>query len=139
MPDPGKTTGQRRRDRREHGQERRAPVGRPPARRVREGGDDHQREPAAGHRRSAVEALEGGAASCGAHEVESGDERGARTDADDGAREQRELQPRVEQEQAIAHDGGCDRNEGDPLRAHAVGGPTGRELHGEVRDEQARS
>ena len=125
-----------RRDGSQNREERRAPVRRTPARRVREGGNHHEREPAAGHRRAAVEALERGASTTCPNEVEPGDERGARADPDHGATQQRELDAGIDEQDPVADDRSGDRDESHPLRSVPVCAAPGRQLHGEVRDEQ---
>ena len=125
-----------RRDGGENREERCAPVRRTPARRVREGRHDHEREPAARHRRAAVEALERGASATCPDEVEPGDEGGARADSDHGATEERELDAGIDEQDPVADDRGGDRDEGDALRSVPVRAAPGRQLHGEVRDEQ---
>ena len=75
--------------------------GRAPARRVGQRRHDHEREPAAGHGRAAVEALQRRPAASGAHEVEPGDERGARAEADDRPSDERELEARVDEQDGV--------------------------------------
>ena len=121
-------------ERKEHG----APVRGPPARRFGQRWNDHQREAAARHRRSAVESLRRRAAARGSDEVEPGDECGSGSDADDRAADQRELEAAVHEQQAVPEDRGRDRTERDSLRAEAIGPTPGRKLHGEMGDEQRR-
>ena len=121
---------------REERKERGAPVGRAPARRVRERRHHHQREPTTHHGRTAVEALEGRTAAGCSHEVEAGHETRTGSDPDDRSGDQRELEALVQQEDAVPGDPGDDCDERDPLRADAVGAPAGRKLRGEGRDDE---
>ena len=132
----GSPVGGERGERGEDGEHRGRPVRRPPARRVREWRHDHEREPAPGHRRAAVEALQRGAAASGAHEVEPGDESRARAEPDDGASEEGELEARVQEQDEIPEHACEHREQRDALGAEAVGSAAGRKLDGEVCDEQ---
>ena len=136
MADARKAGGHERRDGSEDREQRGAPVGRTPARRVGESRHHHQREPAARHRRAAVEALQCRPTAAGPYEVETCDECRARPDSDDGTAQQRELDAFVEEQDPVAHDRGSDRRESDALRPVSIRATPGRKLYGQVRHEE---
>jgi hypothetical protein len=113
MADAGKPGCHEHRDRCQEGEQRAAPVRRAPARRIGERGYDHECQAAAGHRRTAEEALKRRSSSTGPHEVEPADERRSRADPDDRARDECKLKAAVDEKQRVAEDARCDGDERD--------------------------